>query len=62
MVKKLTAGRWWCTLNESPSEKEGKFFAVGGAERLLRPSMKVPPKRKGNQSLGTALPFNLDPQ
>ena len=36
------------TLNESPSEKEGKFFE--GAAIILDPlpSMKVPPKRKGN--------------
>ena len=36
-------------LNESPSEKEGKFdsgFVV--IADLTRPSMKVPPKRKGN--------------
>ena len=35
-------------LNESPSEKEGKFD--GGADALVDvgPSMKVPPKRKGN--------------
>ena len=36
------------TLNESPSEKEGKFRGL--SFRLLPngPSMKVPPKRKGN--------------
>ena len=37
------------SLNESPSEKEGKFVR---ATYLLMgdsaPSMKVPPKRKGN--------------
>ena len=37
------------SLNESPSEKEGKFTArvivfIG----VFAPSMKVPPKRKGN--------------
>ena len=58
-------------LNESPSEKEGKFFTRVGLIRLIplnespsekegkcqltiqgkihpKPSMKVPPKRKGN--------------
>ena len=37
------------TLNESPSEKEGKWVEDGqrGA-RGVEPSMKVPPKRKGN--------------
>ena len=35
-------------LNESPSEKEGKFaISVIPAERPFA-SMKVPPKRKGN--------------
>ena len=37
------------TLNESPSQKEGKYYC--GVYRLARgnfPSMKVPPKRKGN--------------
>ena len=37
------------SLNESPSEKEGKWWLVlwlGWVGR--RPSMKVPPKRKGN--------------
>ena len=37
-------------LNESPSEKEGKFddfFFLDVA--VPSPSMKVPPKRKGNQ-------------
>ena len=35
-------------LNESPSEKEGKFEVVGGESERVCPSMKVPPKRKGN--------------
>ena len=42
-------------LNESPSEKEGKCRE---AERTMGevfgPSMKVPPKRKGNPHSGTA--------
>ena len=37
------------TLNESPSEKEGKSTAIMAAARNgPPPSMKVPPKRKGN--------------
>ena len=37
-------------LNESPSEKEGKSLPVRGERPSLppQPSMKVPPKRKGN--------------
>ena len=36
-------------LNESPSEKEGKFEEwLGDRWDLNDPSMKVPPKRKGN--------------
>ena len=37
-------------LNESPSEKEGKWGGCGclGMSSQL-PSMKVPPKRKGNE-------------
>ena len=38
-----------CTLNESPSEKEGKFVdQIPEAQGTCSPSMKVPPKRKGN--------------
>ena len=37
------------TLNESPSEKEGKFaHPWPGGNLRQNPSMKVPPKRKGN--------------
>ena len=35
-------------LNESPSEKEGKSQRDGSTEFTRAPSMKVPPKRKGN--------------
>ena len=38
------------TLNESPSEKEGKSGAGGVKALGFEPSMKVPPKRKGNAS------------
>ena len=37
------------SLNESPSEKEGKFRSSDAFHAFMRPSMKVPPKRKGNQ-------------
>ena len=40
-------------LNESPSEKEGKFHAVDEVIQLIVPSMKVPPKRKGNLQLAS---------
>ena len=36
------------SLNESPSEKEGKSPVIALPTRVLSPSMKVPPKRKGN--------------
>ena len=39
------------TLNESPSEKEGKFGEYGHVAWVEEPSMKVPPKRKGNLSM-----------
>ena len=35
-------------LNESPSEKEGKYKFVTVNHASDIPSMKVPPKRKGN--------------
>ena len=35
-------------LNESPSEKEGKWLFFGGQELRNDASMKAPPKRKGN--------------
>ena len=36
------------SLNESPSEKEGKCAYLFAPVARLVPSMKVPPKRKGN--------------
>ena len=36
------------SLNESPSEKEGKCGTLDGTRVTLHASMKVPPKRKGN--------------
>ena len=42
------------SLNESPSEKEGKSARALPVRGLRQPSMKVPPKRKGNvRSTGT---------
>ena len=35
-------------LNESPSEKEGKWSGKWSPQVLSTASMKVPPKRKGN--------------
>ena len=35
-------------LNESPSEKEGKLLTLKMLKSTNSPSMKVPPKRKGN--------------
>ena len=36
------------SLNESPSEKEGKSEPLLDEGGMSDPSMKVPPKRKGN--------------
>ena len=38
------------SLNESPSEKEGKSRGKPKTQRPDFPSMKVPPKRKGNEA------------
>ena len=35
-------------LNESPSEKEGKYSSLASGPKYDQSSMKVPPKRKGN--------------
>ena len=53
-------------LNESPSEKEGKSVDPNLIARVERPSMKVPPKRKGNSRLAfragrRACPLNESP-
>ena len=47
-VSGLRPSPW--TLNESPSEKEGKCEMRGFGCGAEVPSMKVPPKRKGNLS------------
>ena len=36
------------TLNESPSQKEGKYFCFHRHAHSVDASMKAPPKRKGN--------------
>ena len=48
-------------LNESPSEKEGKFSGQGGIIQANTPSMKVPPKRKGNPATAFVLPYIYSP-
>ena len=49
LVDWFTAFSSFSTLNESPSEKEGKYPTVEDINNEKpRPSMKVPPKRKGN--------------
>ena len=44
------------TLNESPSEKEGKSVRIWWGSGEVDPSMKVPPKRKGNRGRRFCLP------
>ena len=51
------------TLNESPSEKEGKSAPEGQRGKIKHaPSMKVPPKRKGNRGLTMEGQTQLFPQ
>ena len=47
-------------LNESPSEKEGKYCSKTDVYGLFAPSMKVPPKRKGN-TIRKGFKFRLAP-
>ena len=49
-------------LNESPSEKEGKSTASLLLQAYLAASMKVPPKRKGNQQKNTYAGTSRQPQ
>ena len=50
-------------LNESPSKKEGKFTEQRGLFlAVTKPSMKVPPKRKGNLENILAARNNTPPQ
>ena len=50
-------------LNESPSEKEGKSGTSRGEIILVavNPSMKVPPKRKGNFQSPSLITFSFNP-
>ena len=50
------------TLNESPSEKEGKFSHAPTGYPPPAPSMKVPPKRKGNFHTHRQVILLLPPQ
>ena len=51
------------TLNESPSEKEGKSAGPEEVGAGCGPSMKVPPKRKGNYGYAPqSRRFTEDPQ
>ena len=49
------------SLNESPSEKEGKSSTYSPPQTRRRPSMKVPPKRKGNPLVSVLLGVFLGP-
>ncbi len=50
------------SLNESPSEKEGKCPIAAGGGRGYGPSMKVPPKRKGNTLYSSSSYVSYTPQ
>ena len=53
MRRRNTAAVSGLTLNESPSEKEGKYRLIAIQHPMYAPpSMKVPPKRKGNFMTG----------
>ena len=49
-------------LNESPSEKEGKFMSGFSWMTAEQASMKVPPKRKGNSLASSSQPLTSQPQ
>ena len=49
-------------LNESPSEKEGKWWGRREADPREFPSMKVPPKRKGNLCIPRLVVAPTNPQ
>ena len=48
MINPHCTHKFSLTLNESPSEKEGKWRLRLSLALVRVPSMKVPPKRKGN--------------
>ena len=47
-------------LNESPSEKEGKWVGAVALRPVPKASMKVPPKRKGNTGNGCLVAVALN--
>ena len=50
------------SLNESPSEKEGKSQQKSARARYMSPpSMKVPPKRKGNGEVKLCFAVSVHP-
>ena len=53
MLENISTDLLW-SLNESPSEKEGKSYTFRTSESKEEPSMKVPPKRKGNVHVWTS--------
>ena len=65
LVRGASSGIPCCSLNESPSEKEGKYFIPQRTGATRYPSMKVPPKRKGNpahpQAYVRVSPLNESP-
>ena len=61
-LEKLKELETTSTLNESPSEKEGKFVGFPAPFNLTFPSMKVPPKRKGNEDIRHAAAAETYPQ
>ena len=50
------------SLNESPSEKEGKYRYLQEQAQPLCASMKAPPKRKGNSERVPIAPRSEEPQ
>ena len=49
-------------LNESPSQKEGKWCSLRRRAAGRLASMKVPPKRKGNGAVCAVVPLGVWPQ
>ena len=62
MLSAMVLSGTLCPLNESPSEKEGKSRAIGTRTLVLLPSMKVPPKRKGNDEWRASGEVRASPQ
>ena len=62
LEREYPGGGWYLALNESPSEKEGKSSRIDSNNPINRPSMKVPPKRKGNPQNSIVFELVHDPQ